>query len=303
MITRSSTMASSMLRLNDIGLAEARMNETARQLTSGRVINKMSDNPADATASLAQRADLRRVEQLQRNVDDASSWLTQADSALISTDDALRSAKALLVQAQNGANSPSALAGIAGELRSIREGLITTANTSHLGRPIFGGTSGSDIAYDATGAYVGDDGSVYRTIESAAGSQAMVVNRTGPQVFGEFDALDPMAGDVFQLLDHLATAVTAGDNATIGTGIDAMTSAADRVGIATVELGSRLNLLESTSDRLLATKENLLAGISTLEDTDLAEASVQFKQREIAYQAALQATAAVSSLSLMDFLR
>ena len=44
-------------------------------------------------------------------------------------------------------------------------------------------------------------------------------------------------------------------------------------------------------------------GISLREDIDLAESVLNLKQREVAYHAALQATASVIQPSLMDFLR
>src|SRR3546814_19940574 len=54
-------------------------------------------------------------------------------------------------------------------------------NTKHLGRPLFGGTTGTDQAFDPNGTYIGDDGAIERTVMDGLTVQ---VNVTGEQVFG-----------------------------------------------------------------------------------------------------------------------
>src|SRR3546814_3139229 len=63
----------------------------------------------------------------------------------------------------------------------LREHMIGVANTKHLGRPLFGGTTGTDQAFDPNGTYIGDDGAIERTVMDGLTVQ---VNVTDEQVFG-----------------------------------------------------------------------------------------------------------------------
>jgi len=89
------------------------------------------------------RADLAANTQYTRNADDGLSWLGHADSTLSSMLDGVRRARDLVVQgASTGSGSADSREALAQELIQIRSGLLDQANTQHLGRPIFGGTTG-----------------------------------------------------------------------------------------------------------------------------------------------------------------
>ena len=81
------------------------------------------------------------------------------------------------------------------------------------------------------------------------------------------------------------------------------TAASTRVATAQVQLGSRASQLEDLVNSLEDSKVSLKSGISNKENIDFAEAVINMKTREAAYQAAIQATAKVIQPSLMDFLR
>ena len=88
----------------------------------------------------------------------------------------------------------------AAEIRSSRSELLALANTTYGERSIFNGTA-SGAAYDANGVYLGNSASIIRDV---APSTSIAVNLTGPQIFGT--AGGPV-GDVFEVLDRLATAL------------------------------------------------------------------------------------------------
>ena len=50
------------------------------------------------------------------------------------------------------------------EVSDIRDTLIGLANARYLDRPIFGGTTSGSTAFDSGGIYVGDTGTVLRTV-------------------------------------------------------------------------------------------------------------------------------------------
>lgn len=300
MITRIASLSGARTMLQSIQNANSELFRAQEQVTTGRRINRVSDNPADAVSALNQRATLRRLEQFSRNAEEATTWFDAGDAALSDVSDRLAGVRATLVQANSGANDAISRAALANEIRAQRESILLAANSERSGRPLFSGNVAGAVAYDANGVYQGDNGAVNLPI---TGGVTLQVNRTGPEIFGTNNPTDPTQGDVFQMLDALATAVENGDTAKIAAGLGQIDAATKRVATAQVQLGSRASQLEDLANSLEDSKVSLKAGISNKENIDFAEAVINMKTREAAYQAAIQATAKVIQPSLMDFLR
>lgn len=282
----------------------ANINKNARTLTdaqvriaSGKQVQRPSDGPAQVLSALDFRSQIRRNEQLSRNALDARAWLDNADSALTHSVERLNRAHTLVVGAVNAASDDQSRRAYAAELRGIREELLATANTQYLGRAIFSGTADTDVAYAPDGTYQGNGGEVQRNV---APDVSVRVNRTGPEVFGV--ATDP-DGDVFAVLDEIATALEAGDITTASAGLAKITTATDRIERAQVEMGARSRQVEEIGFRNADIDVELKAALSEVEDVDIAEALIEVRVQEMAYQAALQVTAKVIQPTLLDFLR
>ena len=300
MMNRVATSSSARTMNADLQNSMRALNSIQQQISSGRRISRVSDGPADAVNSLTQRAELRRTEQFTRTVDRARLWLRAGEDALAQVSDRLTTARSLVVQGRSGAIGAAERSAIAQEIRAIRSSLIGTANATIDGRPVFGGTTASTAAYDANATYQGDSGAVNLPL---APGIAVTVNAGGPAVFGTFNGGDPTAGDVFQLLESLAASVASGDTTATTAGLTLIDAAATRAASAQVSLGTRGGQIEDLDLANLDVAISLKAGISKAEDVDLAEALINLRTREAAYQAALQATAKVIQPSLLDFLR
>jgi len=299
MNTRVTTQSTNRLLLRDIQDAQRALTGIQGQMSSNKRVQIASDDPGAALASIGHRAELRRSQQLDRNADRAKDWLGAADRATGEAVDLLSQARALVVQATSGANDAGARLAIANQLRQVRESLLSTANTQAAGRAIFAGTAGGG-AFDATGTYLGDTGSVSAPV---AAGVTMRLTRTGPEVFGTTSATNPMQGDVFQVLDALANAVQGNDATTISAGLGAIDTATTRVQDVQTELGSRTVQLEDLRAAAKVRDQELTSRISELEDVDLAEATVTLKARELAYQSALGVAGRLMQTTLLDFLR
>lgn len=284
----------------DLQSAMRQLTTIQHQLTTGRRINRMSDGPADAVNSLAHRAELRRNEQFERNIDKSQTWLRTADLALTNASDGLASARGLLVQARSAALDGPARKAIADQIRQIRESMLGNANMQVSGRPLFGGTTAGATAYDTSATYQGDAGDVVLAVSP---SLSMTVNVTGPTAFGMTNLSDPLNGDVFQLLGALATAVENNDQTVLPNATTLVDAAVVRLDQTQVVLGSRSAQLEALTEQNIDASISLKGAISKLEDIDLPEAMIGLKTKEAAYQAALQVAAKVMQPSLMDFLR
>ncbi|GAB3869161.1 flagellar hook-associated protein FlgL [Nocardioides maradonensis] len=271
-----------------------RMARTQEQLSTGRLLNRPSDNPTDTTAAMRLRDAMAATAQHARNASDGLGWLTQIDSTLGSVTTQVQRAYTLALQgANNGTMGTAALDSLADEIDGIRASVLADANATYLGRPVFGGVTSGSSAYDASGTYVGTTGYVSRRI---ADGVSVNVNVDGTTVFGNG------AASVFQELSDLSTALRSGNNAGISAGVSAMQARIDTITSARTSAGVVYQQVQNASDAASGAQLQMKSSLSTLEDVDLASATVDLQSQQVAYQAALAATSKTIQRSLLDFL-
>jgi flagellar hook-associated protein 3 FlgL len=265
------------------------------QMTTGKVLNRPSDSPTDTTSAMRIRSSLADVKQYGRNADDGNAWLTTIDSALTSANDQVLRARDLALQGANtGVAGPTAREALAAEVDQIRGGLIDTANSNYLGRPVFGGVTAGPKAYDAAGTYVGTAGAVNRTVSEGT---TIRVDVDGQQAFG------PAGDTVFDHLAALSTALRAGDQTAISASITALNADRDQITTTQTDVGSRQVRVEAAVQAASDNELKLKTSLSTVENADLPKVIVDLQSQQVAYQASLAATSKVMQPSLLDFLR
>jgi flagellar hook-associated protein 3 FlgL len=291
---RVTDAANSYGALAGLQSAAARLASLQAQLASGRQITTPSDNPAGTARALQLRAEVKRNDQYVSSARDAVGWMSTADTAYTQAVKLVQNARTLVVQALNtGSGSSTSAGAIADQLDTIRTSLIDVANTTYNGRPVFGGTTAGAAAYDSTGAYVGDAGAVTR----AVGPQTTVtVNQTGPQVFGA------AGSNLFTLLSDIATTLRT-DPSAAAPQLTALDGALSRINAAQASEGATYRQVQDTQTVQAATGTTLAGQLSDIQDIDLAEMAVKVSTANVTYQAALQTTANVRQLSLLNFLR
>lgn len=268
------------------------------QISTGLAITKPSDNPAGAVQVMSYNSDITRLGQYQTNANDGMAWLGSADSVLSSVNSQLQRVQTLAQQGANGTTYVSGRAAIANEVDSIKATLLADANTSYLGRPIFGGTTGGAVAFDSSGNYVGDTGAVNRTV--AAGTSVQV-NVVGTDVFGSG------ASNLFTVLTQLSSDLRSSNPANVAavgtTDLTAVQQSTTLAQGAQATVGSRYNEIQSLQTQMQSRQTTLTAARSSVQDLDLAKAETTLATQQLTYQAALDATSRVLSLSLTEFLK
>lgn len=272
-----------------------RLSKTQEHLTTGRVLNRPSDSPTDTSSAMRLRASIAEENQYQRNAQDGLGWLGQIDSTLTTALDQLRNARDVGIQGRNGVNIGSqAREALAVQVEQLRESLIGVANTTYLGRPVFGGATSGTAAYDGTGTFVGTAADVSRSIAKDA---KVPVNANGPKVFGPDD------NSLFDNLSQLADALRAGDSDGIGTALGSLDTAQTRITSALTDVGTRYARVERAMVAAQDSALSLSTALSGLEEVDIARATIDLNAQEVAYKAAMAATARLVQPSLADFLR
>ncbi|WP_307852502.1 flagellar hook-associated protein FlgL [Glaciihabitans sp. dw_435] len=270
--------------------------ELSRLQIQGSTLNKItrpSDDPAATADALKVRAAQTANTQFTRNAADGNEWLTTVDSSLETVSGLLRKAADLTLQGANdGSMSPAAKEAIAKELETIRDSLLSAANTEYLGRSVFAGNSDAGHAFAADYSYTGGAGTVERRIDDTT---TVRVDADGAAVFGTG------SDSVFAEIDSIVSDLRAGVN--VGAHVNVLNSRSDTVSAQLAVTGARQATIIDAQKTLLSTKVDLETQRTGIEDVDIADIVLQLKTQETVYQAALSVTSRTLQPTLMDFLR
>ena len=165
----------------------AKQSDLARiqnQLSTGKRIANLADDPAAAAGAAVLRSDLASNTQFEQNRQFAQQRLSFAESTLGAVGDNLQSARELLVSAGNGGYSDADRKTIAGQLRESLATLVGLANSSDgQGGYLFGGTREDTPPFvDSAAAtnYVADDGA---RLVNVSRTRSLVTSFNGADVF------------------------------------------------------------------------------------------------------------------------
>jgi len=130
-----------------IQTSTAKLVAAQEQLSTGRRVNRPSDDPPAMVRILGLRDDIDRLDQFSRNANEAKGRLDAAASALTSLSDLLNQARALGVQGANGTVSSTDRKIIASELDVIVDQAVEIANSQFGRRFLFAGTDAEIAPY------------------------------------------------------------------------------------------------------------------------------------------------------------
>lgn len=119
------------------------INKINSQISSGRQMSKLSDNPTSLVSALGMRSTVAEIGQYQENLDHGGAMITAAESALRQIKDQVMEAKTLAISAQTPVVEGDRPL-IAPQVANLLDQAVTLANTQIGGKYIFGGyrTSG-----------------------------------------------------------------------------------------------------------------------------------------------------------------
>jgi len=196
-------------------------------MSTGRKINKPSDDPIGTISSLGYRSKLAQFEQFTKNISSAKTWLSHEDLALSDMNGLLIQAKEIAVTLANDSYDYTARQGAASEIESIFEQVLQAGNTQLDNRYIFSGHKTLQQAFRSTGVgviYEGDDGVIKTEIENGA---TVGINTVGSSVLTKSFTVIGDDADLKAGIDGatLLTQLNAGDGIDLTTGTFNITDA------------------------------------------------------------------------------
>lgn len=270
------------------------MDKLETMLSTGRRINKPSDDPGGIVDSLRLSTRIKENKQFQDNVADAKSWLESTDSALDSLNNIMSRTYELTVRSSNGSLSNEDRESVAAEVEQLINEVINVANTTYGDRYVFGGTNTMQEAYSG-GAW--NHNSVKIEYEVGPGVK-VPVNVTAEEVF-QANTPQDLLGTLNTILSHMKSDDT---SALGGADLDALKKNMDNVLAARAQIGARVNRLEMATDRLLEQEINFTTLQTEVEGIDPAKVILDMKNQENVYSAALAVGARIIMPTLVDYL-
>ena len=181
---RTSTPLSTARLLQQLAADQLGLQRNFDQLSTGRRITSLGDDPAAAGRALSLSRDLRQTEQVLRNANATETYYNAADTALDRVTSALIEARAATVSAAQNVISDDERVALATTIEESIRSVFTAGNTVYRDHQILGGILGDGTPYafeNGTVRFSGDN-AVGRT-ELGAGRRSDL-NVTGNDALG-----------------------------------------------------------------------------------------------------------------------
>lgn len=276
-------------------------NNLAAQLSSGLRVGSLSDDPVAAAQSLRLGSQITQVDTYVQTASAVASRLQAMDSALGEAVTQMTTAVSLAVGAANGTLNGSNLKTVAQQVTSIRDNILSLANSSYQGTYLFAGSQGKTAPFSLDSSttpaavnYVGDN--KVQTIETPGG-QKIQISLPGTTIFGTGST------GVLGVLNQLITDLTSGaPTASISADSSALTDAMTGLSTQRSILSNSLNTVQSTSTYAQTQEAQLKAQQGTLVSSDPTKIATDLKADQTQYQALLNVVTILQKQNLFDYL-
>ncbi|HET9958843.1 MAG TPA: flagellar hook-associated protein FlgL [Polyangiaceae bacterium] len=213
--------------------------EASQQASTGQRLGQPSDDPIAAAELSRVRASLNTAAAQRDAIAMVRGDAELAESTLSQVGELMKRLRELAMQGANGSLSAEDRDALATETRGIKTEVLRLANTRGTRGYLFAGARTDSPAFDAAGAFQGDDstqlvdiGATTPTAVSASGAQAFTA-----------------AGgrDVFADLDALANALDANDPAATAQSLDALDASERQVLKERARIGLVVDKLDTSN--------------------------------------------------------
>ena len=283
-----------------VQLSSLRMQKYQEKITTGKEINRASDDPAGTRKVLSLRSEDLKLEQYSKNIVSSIQSLEFTTSTLNGAANFLQRVQELAIQGVNGATDQEGRNAVASEINGILESMLQIANASRSGRYIFAGTKTTTMPFEATRnsageisgvTYNGNREKIRYPVGPGFSSQ---VNQPGEEVFMDNNLL----ASLISLRDNLANGAVSLASGNLGNVKNAYTDVTQFISKG----GAVASALEFSDNRIKDTQVALQTTLGDLEGADLAEIVLKLKEQEGVLQAALASGMFMLNTSILDYM-
>lgn len=306
-----SMLSNNMLR--NLTNSYTKMGKLQEQLTSGKKVNRPSDDPVVVMKGMGYRMQVDKVAQFQKNLGEVNNWLDSSDDALDGVGQVLHRAKELVTNASNsGAMTKEDRDKIKIELEQLQTQVQDLANTKVGDKYIFSGTMTDTPLYGENG---------YPPLSTDTDENGNPVNPAIPSTAFEsnveievFDGVtltvNSNAAESFKAIDKLFEDLNKkldsgeyDDETDFSGALSEIDQLMDSVLTNRADIGARSNRAELMHNRLEMQEGAAKKQQSENEDIDYEKVITEMLTEESIHRAALSVGARIIQPSLVDFLR
>lgn len=302
------------------------MSKINQQISTGKVINTVSDDPHKAIKIMNMNSEIKYNEKYNYNIDETVGWMNNTDSSLEAVGNLLGEIKETILKVGNGTYSQNEMKSLNADMNEKIKQLADTLNSTHGGKYLFGGSSVDDAPITVI---ENPDGSV--KLEFSKDKNGQIIPNTndlkadissGVNIdynvsVGEIFNITDANGNKVNLLDEinnlstLMNDIANGDEQTAQVAKETLMNDTkgkidtlfDHVVNQRTTLGVRVNTAEKIKEFNEENIINLKAILSQDQDTDVVEKFIELKSAEMIYQASIQVGAKLIQPTILDYMR
>ena len=247
---RINTNLNAMIATNQMSKNTALAGSSMEKLSTGLRITKAGDDAAGLAVSEKMRAQIRGMEQAERNVQDGISMVQTAEGALEEAGNIAQRMRELGVQAGNDTLSDEDRTKVKEELKQLQDEMKKISEETKF--------NGKQLL-NAAGTF---------TIQAGANSETRTIT----------------TADLSSIANGLST-ITISSSSQAQSFVENVDKALTSINDARSALGAMQNRLEYTANNLTTSTENLTAAESRIRDVDVAKEMVTLSKLNILNQA------------------
>lgn len=248
---RINTNLNAMIATNQMSKNTALAGSSMEKLSTGLRITKAGDDAAGLAVSEKMRAQIRGMEQAERNVQDGISMVQTAEGALEEAGNIAQRMRELGVQAGNDTLSDKDRDKVKKELEQLQDEMKKISEETKF--------NGKQLLNKASASF---------TIQAGANSETRKIT----------------TADLSSIANGLST-ISVSTSAQAQSFVEKVDTALESINNARSELGAMQNRLEYTANNLTTSTENLTAAESRIRDVDVAKEMVTLSKLNILNQA------------------
>ena len=295
--------------INNLQQRQRELGASQEQMTSGKRVARVSDDPAAAARAERALAAISRSDANQRALDASRSAMQESESALAEAGDLTQSARELIMKAGNATYTDAERSMLVQSLRGIRDQLLTVANRADaVGSFLFGGQGSASPPFVDSASGVQYQGTAGQTQITAG--QDMPLSLDGKNAW--LEAENPVAGgpplSAFDVLDRVINELATpgrGDVAvaqTVHDGLRDVDAVSTHLLVWRARTGEVLNRTDALESRIADARLGAQVERSNAEDLDMVQAISNFQNQQTGYDAALRAYSTVQRMSLFNYI-
>jgi flagellar hook-associated protein 3 len=308
--------------LSDMKTNLSNMKSIQSQITSGKEINKPSDDPFKVARSMQLNSAINANKQYNQNIKDTGNYLDVTDTALNQSENVLQRVRELLIAAGNGTYETEEKLAIKNEISQKIAELSQDINTNFDGSYVFGGSRGTTKPLNEDCSYYIAAGTTDAAELNKIKAKLSTEISPGVEINYNVSASDIMEftnenGDsinlknlLSQIVNHLdgksddGAIADANAGASLGgKDLQGITDSINNILKIRSQVGANQNRMESAQFKNEDENYNLTDILSSIEDIDITQKIMEYSTMQTVYTASLQTSAKVIQPSLLDFLR